>query len=134
MEVVRSAASLLLSSRFAIYLLIGGVAAVIDIGLFLILHEISGVSAILSHSISVPASALYSFFCNAVFNFKKTDKLLLRAASFAIVVFLGYLLGAVFVYIFEHWTSFGGSVGKILSLPFVVVLQFILNAKISFQD
>ena len=134
MEVVRSTANLLLSSRFAIYLLIGGVATVIDIGLFLILHEVMGVSAILSHSISVPISALYSFICNAVFNFKKTDKLLLRAASFSIVVFLGYLLGALFVYVFENWTGLGGSIGKIVSLPFVVVLQFVLNAKISFQD
>jgi len=134
METTSSTFRLLLSSRFTNYLLIGGVAAAIDIGLFFILHELAEVSALVSHSISVPASALYSFIFNAWLNFKKTDKILKRAISFAFVIFLGYLLGAVIVYGFENFTGFGGTVGKLVSLPLVVVLQFLLNAKISFRD
>jgi len=134
MEVVRAAETLLLSKRFANYLLIGGVAAAIDIGLFLYLHEIIGITAITSHSVSVPLSALYSFLCNALFNFKKTDRLLSRAVAFSVVVFLGYLLGATFVFVFENWLHLCGSAGKFVSIPFVVVLQFLLNTHISFKN
>ena len=134
MVAISSISNLLLSSRFAAYLLIGGVAVGIDVGLFILLHEVFDFGSIVSHSISVAVSSVYSFVFNAWLNFKKTDKLVFRALSFAAVVFLGYLLGAAIVYCVDAWTPLGASVGKVLSLPFVVVLQFTLNSKISFQD
>lgn len=121
-------------SRFGKYLLIGGVASAIDVGLFLVLHELMGVTALVSHSISIPISAIYSFTCNALFNFKKTDKIPLRFLSFMIVVALGYALGAAIIWFVESYLAMSGTVGKFLSLPFVVVLQFWLNSLVSFKD
>jgi len=123
----------ILQNKLIMYGLIGGVASAIDVGLFLVFHELLGTSALLAHSISIPISAVYSFGCNAWFNFKKTDKILFRAASFAFIVFLGYLLGAFIIWLVETYTGFNGTVGKFVSLPAVFIFQFILNSKISFR-
>lgn len=120
-------------SQIGMYFLIGGVASAIDVGLFLWLHEIIGISSVSSHSISIPVSALYSFFCNAYLNFKTRNNLLVRLVSFSIVVFLGYLLGAGIIILVETYTPFGGSVGKFVSLPAVFFFQYFLNSRISFR-
>lgn len=121
------------SSKLGLYFIIGGVASLIDVGVFVFLYEWVGVSALLSHSISIPLSAIYSFTCNAFFNFKTTDNLHWRFLSFAFVVFLGYLLGAGVIWLVEYLTPFGGTVGKIVSLPLVFIFQYYLNSKISFR-
>ena len=123
----------LFKSQMGLYLMIGGVASAIDVGVFVVLYEFVGLSAIASHSISIPLSAIYSFTFNAYFNFKKTDKILLRFFSFSIVVGLGYLLGAGIILVADNIFQLGGTFGKLLSLPFVFLFQFYLNAKISFR-
>lgn len=122
------------NNKFLMYFFIGGTASAIDVGLFLVLYELLGFGAIASHSVSIPTSALFSFTCNAVFNFKKTDRILGRAFSFAVIVALGYLLGVLIIWLVESYTPWGGSVGKIISLPFVFIFQFYLNSRISFSE
>ena len=124
----------LFESRLGLYLLIGGTASAIDVGVFIYLYEIVGISAIASHSVSIPLSAIFSFSLNAILNFKKTDKLLFRFASFSMVVLIGYLLGVAIIWFVENLLGLNGTIGKILSLPFVFFLQFYLNSKISFGD
>ena len=123
----------LFESRLGLYLLIGGTASAIDVGVFIYLYEIAGFSAIASHSVSIPLSAIFSFALNAVFNFKKTDLIFLRFISFSVVVFLGYLLGALIIWFVEDVLFLGGTSGKIVSLPFVFFFQFYLNSKVSFR-
>ena len=121
-------------SKMLAYLFIGGIAASIDLGTFVFLYELFGLTAVISHSVSVPISAIFSFLCNAFFNFRKTDLLLFRSTSFPIVVALGYLLGVAIIIFVEDILQLGGTVGKLLSLPFVFLFQFYLNSKISFRD
>jgi len=127
------ARSWIFNSKFGLYLVIGGTASAIDVGVFLYLHEIMSVSAIISHSVSIPLSAIFSFTLNAYLNFKKTDKLALRLASFSIVVGIGYLLGVAIIWVFDVYFQTGGTIGKFVSLPFVFLIQFFLNSKISFR-
>ena len=122
------------SNRLLMYALIGGVASAIDVGLFVLLHEALGAPALVAHSVSIPVSALYSFGCNAFFNFGTTDRLARRAASFGVVVALGYLLGAGVIAATEALTPFGGTAGKLLSLPLVFAFQFVLNSRVSFRE
>jgi putative flippase GtrA len=121
------------SSHLGKYFLIGGTASAIDVGVFIVLHEFLGMAAIASHSVSIPLAAIFSFTCNAYLNFKKTDKLLLRLISFSNVILLGYLLGAAVIWLFDDVLLLGGTVGKLVSLPFVFLFQYFLNAKISFR-
>ena len=121
-------------SKMLAYLFIGGIAASIDLGTFVFLYELVGLTAVISHSVSVPISAIFSFLCNAFFNFRKTDLLLFRSISFLIVVVLGYLLGVAIIIFVGDILQLDGTIGKLVSLPFVFLFQFYLNSKISFRD
>jgi putative flippase GtrA len=123
-----------LSSHLGKYVLIGGTASAIDVGVFVVLHEFLQIAALASHSVSIPLAAIFSFTCNAYLNFKTTDKLLLRFISFANVIVLGYLLGALIIWLCDDVFMLGGTFGKLLSLPFVFLFQYLCNAKISFRS
>ena len=120
-------------SKMLAYFFIGGIAASIDLGVFVFLYELIGLTAVISHSVSVPASAIFSFLCNAFFNFRKTDLLLFRSISFLTVVAMGYLLGIVIIVLVGDTLQLGGTIGKLVSLPFVFLFQFYLNSKVSFR-
>lgn len=124
----------MLNNKLLMYFLIGGVASAIDVGLFVLFYEWIGTSALVAHSISIPVAALYSFTCNAVFNFRTTDRILSRLLSFSTVVALGYGLGALIIWLVVTYTGFGGTVGKLASLPAVFFFQFFLNSRISFKE
>ncbi len=121
-----------LERTIGVYFIIGLMAASIDILVFIFLHEYISLPALICHSISVPISAVFSFICNAFFNFKKTDFLFYRFLSFLVIVATGYLLGALIILIAES-LNFGGTIGKFISLPFVFFLQYFLNSRISFR-
>lgn len=137
MDNVRQAAGLrhtILNNKLAMYFLIGGVASAIDVVLFILLYEWLGTTALIAHSISIPISAVYSFVCNAVFNFRTTDRILTRLFSFSVVVALGYALGALIIWLVVTYTDFGGTIGKLASLPAVFFFQFFLNSRVSFKQ
>ena len=121
-------------NKFITYLFIGGFAASIDVGIFIFLHELINIKPLISHSISVPISAIFSFSANAYFNFRKSDLLFYRFVSFSIVIAIGYLLGILIIFTIDDVLQLGGTIGKLFSLPFVVTLQFYLNSKITFKD
>ena len=121
-------------NKFITYLFIGGFAASLDVGIFVFLHELINIKSLISHSISVPISAIFSFSANAYFNFKKSDLLFYRFISFSIVIGIGYLLGILIIFVIDNVLQLGGTIGKLVSLPFVVTLQFYLNSKITFKD
>ena len=121
-------------NKFVTYLFIGGFAASIDVGIFIFLHELINIKSLISHSVSVPISAIFSFSANAYLNFKKSDLLFYRFVSFSIVIGIGYLLGILIIFFIDNVLQLGGTIGKLVSLPFVVTLQFYLNSKITFKD
>ena len=114
------------------YLLIGGAASALDVVLFLVLFNVVGTSALVAHSISVPTSVLFSFVTNARHNFHTHDKFALRLFSFAAVCTVGYAAGFA-VIAFAVQLGLGENVGKILSLPVVFLLQYVLNSRITFR-
>ncbi|MCG8440440.1 MAG: GtrA family protein [Caulobacterales bacterium] len=113
------------------YFLIGGTASAIDVILFLVLFNLVGTSALAAHSISVPTSVIFSFTVNARHNFYTTDHIPLRLASFVIVAVIGYLVGLGVIAAAAAF-GLGENAGKILSLPLVFVVQYVLNSRITF--
>jgi putative flippase GtrA len=73
---------------FTTYLLIGFVASSIDVILFWLFYNILQQDIFLSNAISVSLAALFSFASNSLYNFKKSDKVFLRLASFYILYIL----------------------------------------------
>lgn len=114
------------------YLLIGASASALDVILFLALYNLAGTSAMVAHGISVPISVIYSFAVNARHNFRTTDHVALRLVSFAVVAAIGWLAGYGVIELASA-AGFGANAGKILSLPVVFVIQFVLNSRITFR-
>ncbi len=114
------------------YLVIGGAASAIDVFVFMFLFNVAGTSALVAHSVAVPMAVLFSFAVNARHNFKTHDYLIARLASFITVCSIGYLVGYGII-VFVASSGFGENIGKIVSLPFVFIVQFILNSKITFR-
>lgn len=118
------------------YFLIGGTASAIDLILFFLLFNLVGTSELLAHSISVPTAVVFSFVLNARHNFKTTDHTALRFLSFVTVCFLGYLAGyGVILLVASGFANpvLGANLGKIVSLPVVFILQYILNSRVTFR-
>ncbi len=115
------------------YLLIGGSAAAIDLGLFLVMHHVADLGPIASHAISVPTSVVWSFLLNAFLNFRTTDRLFARFLSFAAVAAVGFLVGAIVIEVVHGAAGLNADLAKIASLPVVFAVQYLLNSRISFR-
>jgi putative flippase GtrA len=114
------------------YFLIGATASAIDVVLFMTLFLGFGTSPLFAHSVSVPVAVLFSFLVNARHNFRVSDHLALRLLSFVTVCIVGYLSGYA-VILTAIYAGASAAVGKILSLPIVFVVQYILNSRITFR-
>lgn len=118
------------------YLVIGGMASAIDLIFFFVLYNMVGTSEFVAHSVSVPTAVVFSFVVNARHNFKTNDHAVKRFISFCIVCTIGYLAGfAVIVSVQQLFANeaVGANIGKIVSLPLVFIIQYILNSKITFR-
>ena len=114
------------------YFLIGATASAIDVILFMVLLMGFGTSPLFAHSVSVPVAVLFSFSVNARHNFHVSDHMALRLLSFVAVCIVGYLSGYA-VIMTAIYAGASAAVGKILSLPVVFVVQYILNSRITFR-
>ena len=118
------------------YFLIGATASAIDLILYFIIYNGFKTSELFAQSISVPTAIVFSFVINARHNFKTNDYALLRFISFCIVCLIGYAAGLGVIYFVQGFfedATLGGNIGKVVSLPVVFVIQYILNSKITFR-
>ena len=79
------------------------------------------------------SGTLLSFILNARFNFRVTDRILQRLICFFCVAFLGWLMSAGLLNLFIGHYHFNPYASKLVTLGFVVVLQYTLNRFISFR-
>jgi len=121
-----------LAEHFVKYFLIGITASSIDVGLFMVLFNVAHATPLMAHSISVPTSVLFSFTVNVRHNFHTSDHIVLRLISFAVVAAIGYAVGYGMIELCQS-VGLGANVGKILSLPVVFVLQYLLNSRVTFR-
>ncbi len=118
------------------YVLIGATASLIDLVLFFVLFNFAHTSELVAHSVSVPTAVVFSFVVNARHNFKTTDHAALRFLSFCIVCTIGYVVGYSVILATQsvlEAQAVAANIGKVLSLPVVFVVQFLLNSRITFR-
>ncbi|MEZ5228392.1 MAG: GtrA family protein [Acidimicrobiales bacterium] len=116
-----------------LYAFIGGSAVVVDVGLFTLLHEVAGWQALAANAVSVPVSVVWSFVLNATINFKTTDVILARLASFSVVSGIGFAASQAIIWAAES-AGISGFVAKLVSLPLVFILQYLLNTRLTFRE
>lgn len=114
------------------YLVIGGGAVVLDVGMFLLADRVFGWHPVLSNTFSTGVAVVASFLANSFGNFRVTDRLWLRFLSFAAVAGAGWLLSTAIIWIAADVVGLDPVVAKILTLLPVVALQYSLNKKITF--
>jgi len=117
-----------------LYFFIGASASLIDLVGFFVFHSALGVISPLATTYSVVIATVYAFLLNAHFNFKQTDRLWLRLLSYSFVSGVGLVLSTLMLFVFNVKMGFDGNIIKILSLPVVFVVQYILNKKVTFQS
>lgn len=73
-----------------------------------------------------------SFFLNRNYNFSVKDKVFIRLTYFYLTALVGYLLSVILLHVSVELFLLSPEISKILTLPFVAIVQFFLNKKISF--
>ena len=118
---------------FIKYLLIGIIASSIDVILFWLFYNILHQDIFFSNAISVSSAALFSFSVNSIYNFKKSNHLLLRLSSFIAVITAGYFVGILVILFSMNFLELPGFHSKLISLPFVFFFQYFFNSRVSFR-
>jgi dolichol-phosphate mannosyltransferase len=114
------------------YLAIGATASAIDVILFMVIYNLMNQPALVAHSISVPVSVIFSFVVNARHNFRTADHMVLRLLSFVVVCTIGYMSGFGVIELARQ-QGLDSNIGKIISLPVVFAIQYVLNSRITFH-
>lgn len=120
--------------KLIIYTVIGGGAVILDVGLFWVFNELAEMGVIISNTLSIFTAMLYSFLLNAFFNFRTRDKLLQRFAGFVAVTACGYVISTALLWMFSERMGLNGTLIKTLSLPVILLIQFSLNSRFTFQQ
>ena len=124
---------LLHKKQFLSYCVIGFSGVGIDFALFLLLVNTNTFNYQAANAIGYTSGTLLSFILNAKFNFRVTNKIALRLASFLGVAFLGWLTSAGMLNLFIGHYSFDKYLSKSATRVVVVMLQYNLNRLMSFR-
>jgi putative flippase GtrA len=116
-----------------LYGIIGTFCAGIDFFIFYTLTTIFEVFYLVSNIISVSVGITISFILNRKYNFKVKDKRIKRFIIFILVGSGGLLLSSALLYFFVDILTLEKVVSKILSIVFIVLIQFLLNKLITFK-
>lgn len=124
---------LITDKQFIKYTIIGLSGVSIDFVLYSALITFTPINFLIANFLSISIAIINNFVLNAFLNFRKKDKLLLRFLSFYIIGFLGILISQILLLVFVKF-GIGEVLAKFLTLPFILILQFILNRKFSFNE
>ena len=105
------------------YIIIGFIAAGPELVIFNELMKYF--DYIKANSIAYGFGIIVSFTFNKIFNFKIKNKIFIRFNRFLFVNFSGLIISNLFLYIFSGLIPYLHL--KIISMPFIVSFQFLLN-------
>ncbi|MET7457157.1 GtrA family protein [Streptomyces sp. NPDC005574] len=114
------------------YTLIGGSGVALDLAVFLLLHNLTGMNEQLANALSTTLGISSNFLLNARFTFERRDRLRTRFLRFYAVGLTGIALTNLLFLAFTDALGIDADLVKAASLPPVLALQFVLNRKWSF--
>lgn len=107
--------------------------ASLDFIIFWLLTNRIGFHYQLSNFIGVLFGITNNFFLNAYFNFKATDRMIVRFVSFLGVGLTGWGMSAGLLWAFIDRMGMANAYAKLLTIFFVTAFQFVLNKFITFR-
>lgn len=123
---------LIISRELLLYTVIGGSGVLLDYLLFLVLFNYFGMHHQLANAISTTAGITNNFVLNSLFNFRKTDRILVRFLRFYAVGIAGIGLTFLLLAVFSTWLGIDANLVKLASLPVVLLFQYTINKRWSF--
>jgi putative flippase GtrA len=124
--------SRLISRELLLYAVIGGSGVLLDYLLFLLLFNHFGMHHQLANALSTTAGITNNFVLNSLFNFRKTDRILVRFLRFYAVGIAGIVLTFLLLAVFSTWLGIDANLVKLASLPVVLLFQYTINKRWSF--
>ncbi len=119
--------------QFLLYCVIGFSGVALDFTVYSLLVKSRLLDYQGANAIGYASGTLLSFILNARFNFRVTDKIGLRLASFFGVAFLGWLVSAGLLHVLIDGHHFDKYASKFATLVVIVLLQYNLNRLLSFR-
>jgi len=116
-----------------LYGIIGIFSAGMDFIAFYLLVNILEVFYLIANVFSVTIGITSSFILNRNYNFKVKDNTSRRFLIFFLVGLGGLILSSILLYIFIDIITLDKVISKILSIIFVVLIQFLFNTFITFK-
>ena len=116
-----------------LYGIIGCLSSGLDFCVYTFLVRIVGMNYLLANCISVVVGITTSFTLNRKYNFKVIDRTIRRFAIFFTVGICGMLLSNLILYVCIEKLMMDSIVSKLLSIVFVVLIQFLINKFVTFK-
>jgi putative flippase GtrA len=115
------------------YGVIGVSAIVVDVSFFFIFYNFLFIPPMIATVLSVLVAMVYAFTLNAVYNFKTKDLIKARFLSYTVVSVFGMIASAMIIAVLVS-LAIDANIAKIISLPPIVVLQYIFNKTFTFKE
>jgi putative flippase GtrA len=119
--------------QFFLYCLCGGIGVSTDYAMFY-LAVTNGMWYQGANGLGYLAGTLMSFFLNRIFTFGMRDRMLQRLAMFLAIAGTGFAASALLLWLLVQLAHLDPRIAKLATLPVVVVLQFSLNRRITFNQ
>ncbi len=119
--------------QFLLYSLCGGLGVGTDYVVFYLSLN-AGVWYQYANVLGYLAGTLISFSLNRIFTFARRDRVLQRLTMFLAVACVGFTASALLLWLLVDLGQLDARMGKLITLPMVVVLQFSLNRRITFKN
>jgi dolichol-phosphate mannosyltransferase len=110
---------------------------IVDFGLFYILTRFVHLKALTANPISVEIAIVWSFIWNSFWTFserKVSQSLFVRFAVFQFVSLGGLALSQISLLIFSQFLNIFDLSAKALTIPIVLVFNYLLNSRWTFRD
>lgn len=118
--------------QFFLYCLCGGMGVTTDYATYYLSFS-NGIGYQLANAMGYLAGTLVSFALNRIFTFGMRDRVWQRLALFLTVAAVGYGASAALLWALVQAGHVDPRIAKLITLPMVVVLQFALNRRITFN-
>lgn len=121
------------NEKIILYFIFGSLAALVDLVTFFVLFNFFEVSSVFSTVISISCATIVGFALNAIINFQVRDRFIIRFFLYSLVSGVGVIISSSMLYFFHEIKDFDGNIIKIISLPIIFMVQYLLNSRISFR-
>ncbi len=132
-KMVSSSIKKLFQKEFIRYCFCGGVAAIVDLGIFFLLNETFGVHYLIALTISFPIAVAVNYALQRRITFKSKGKKHIQFPIFFGIQVGGWVLNAVITALLVEMLFFWPTFARIIAVALVTVYTYSSNKKLTFR-